>query len=82
VTLNYCLKNDAADVQKSRHGLGDGDWWGAELEVPATAAVLDFVLSDGAQVGSSSASHGVEGRFDVGTHTHGQTYACGFEQSA
>ncbi len=36
-----------------KHGLKDGDWWGAELEVPATAAVLDFVLSDGAQVGSN-----------------------------
>jgi len=38
-------------MQKAEHGLRDGDWWGAELEVPATAAVLDFVLSDGAQVG-------------------------------
>ena len=37
-------------MQRSRHGLDDGDWWGAELEVPATAAVLDFVLSDGSQV--------------------------------
>lgn len=25
---------------------GHGDWWGARLEVPSTAAVLDFVLSD------------------------------------
>ena len=24
----------------------DGDWWGARLEVPRTAAQLDFVLSD------------------------------------
>lgn len=25
---------------------GDGDWWGVKIEVPRTAAQLDFVLSD------------------------------------
>lgn len=38
-------------LQKTKHKLGKGDWWGAEVEVPATAAVLDFVLSDASQVG-------------------------------
>ena len=48
--LTAAFFHQSAVLQKSRHGLGDGDWWGAELEVPATAAVLDFVLSDGSQV--------------------------------
>ena len=27
--------------------LPDGDWWSVRVEVPRTAAQLDFVLSDG-----------------------------------
>lgn len=36
-------------VQRQKLKLGDGEWWALEVEVPATAAVLDFVLSDSAQ---------------------------------
>ena len=36
-------------VQRQSLQLGDGEWWAAEVLIPATAAVLDFVLSDSAQ---------------------------------
>ena len=65
-------------LQKTKHGLRDGDWWGAEVEVPATAAVLDFVLSDGAQVDSNLAICAARAQlapYSVGSQ-QGPHYSC------
>lgn len=36
-------------MQRQRLSLGDGEWWAVDVEVPSTAAVLNFVMVDSAQ---------------------------------
>ena len=37
-------------MQRHSLSLGGGEWWAADVHVPATASVLNFVLSDSALV--------------------------------